>query len=256
MPVSYNLMHTIDINCDLGEGYPHDAELMQYISSANIACGFHAGDEETIKRTIDLCLINKVAIGAHPSFKDRANFGRINRQLSDGELYDLVAEQITLLQAHCKQAGTKLHHVKPHGALYNMAAINSSMSCFIAAAIKEVDASLIVYGLSNSELLIEAKKLGLVTAAEVFADRTYQADGTLTPRSMPNAIITIVEESLQQCLQMINSKIVTSINNTIVPVIADTICIHGDGNHAIDFAKSLYHFLINNNIHLKTIGNE
>ncbi len=254
MLVSYNSMHTIDINCDVGEGYTNDADLMQYISSANIACGFHAGNEEIIKESIELCLKNNNAIGAHPSFNDKENFGRINRQLSDGELYDLIAEQVDLLQKHCKQAGTTLHHVKPHGALYNMAAINSKMSYVIASAIKEVDTSLIVYGLSNSEILVEANKVGLVFAAEVFADRTYQADGTLTPRSMANALITKVEASLQQCLQIIQTKTITSINNTIVPVVADTICIHGDGNNAVDFAKSLYQLLINNNIQLKTIG--
>ncbi len=254
MPVSYNSMHTIDINCDLGEGYTNDAELMRYISSANVACGFHAGDEDIIKKTIELCIKNKNAIGAHPGFNDKENFGRINIQLSDTELYDLVAAQITLLQDYCKQAGTKLHHVKPHGAMYNMAAINSSMSYTIAAAIKEVDESLIVYGLSNSELLIEANKLGLDTAAEVFADRTYQSDGTLTPRSIANAIIKNVDDSLQQCLQMIQNQNVKTINNSIVPVTTETICIHGDGDHAVDFAKSLHHFLINNNINLKTIG--
>lgn len=254
MPVSYNLMNTIDINCDLGEGYPNEAELMQYISSANIACGFHAGNEAIIKETIELCLKNNNAIGAHPGFNDKENFGRINLQLSDCELYDLIAEQVNLLQAYCKQAGTKLHHVKPHGALYNMAANNSTMSYIIATAIKEIDASLIVYGLSNSELLKEANNAGLTIAAEVFADRTYQADGSLTPRSTPNALITNVDDALQQCLQMIQNKTVTSINNTIVPVVVDTICIHGDGEHAVEFSKSLHHFLINNNIHLKTIG--
>ena len=254
MPVSYNSMHTIDINCDLGEGYTNDAELMQYISSANIACGFHAGNEAIIKKTIELCLKNNNAIGAHPGFNDKENFGRINIQLSNDELYDLIAEQITLLQAYCKQAGTKLHHVKPHGALYNMAAINASMSYTIAAAIKEVDDSLIVYGLSNSELIIEANKLGLVTAAEVFADRTYQSDGTLTPRSMENALITNVDDSLHQCLQMIQHQQVTAVNNSIISIIADTICIHGDGIHAVNFAKSLHQLIINNSIQLKTIG--
>ncbi len=254
MPVYYNSMHTIDINCDLGEGYTNDVELMQYISSANIACGFHAGNETIIKETIELCLKNNNAIGAHPGFNDKKKFGRINMQLSDCELYDLVAEQVILLQAYCKQAGAKLHHVKPHGALYNMAATDSTMSYIIATAIKEIDASLIVYGLSNSKLLIEANNAGLTIASEVFADRTYQTDGSLTPRSMPNAQITNVEDSLQQCLQMIRNKTVTSINNISVPVVVDTICIHGDGDHAVDFAKSLHLFLINNNIHLKTIG--
>lgn len=254
MPVSYNSMHTIDINCDLGEGFPFDNRLMPFISSANIACGFHAGDEETIKRTIDLCLIDEVAIGAHPSFKDRENFGRTNMHLSDCELYDLIAEQIELMQRICRREGCLLHHVKPHGALYNMAAADASISYTVAAAIKELDASLIVYGLCNSYLITEAKKLGLQTAAEVFADRTYQADGSLTPRTMPNALINNTDEALQQSLQMVLEKTMVAVDGSTIAVDATTICIHGDGEHAVDFAKAINHHFLKNNIHLKTIG--
>ncbi len=257
MPVSYNSMHTIDINCDLGEGFPHDAELMSFISSANIACGYHAGSNEIIKRTIDICLIEEVAIGAHPGFNDKANFGRINLQLSDCELYDLVAEQITLMQDHCRREGCLLHHVKPHGALYNMAATDETMSYIIASVIKELDPSLYLYGLSNSRLISEAKKLGIRTVSEVFADRRYLSDGTLMPRSNTNALIDNTDEALDQCLQMIEDKTVKVYNgfvNHSISIQVDTICIHGDGEHAVEFAKAIHQCFTKNNIHLKTIG--
>ncbi len=251
MPVPYNSMHTIDINCDLGEGFAHDATLMKFISSANIACGYHAGDKDTIKNTIELCLENGVAIGAHPGFNDKAHFGRTEMQLSDCELYDLVAEQITLMQATCKEMGAHLHHVKPHGALYNMAAKNATMSYIIAGVMKELNPHLILYGLSNSHLIAEAKALNLKTASEVFADRTYNEKGQLTPRSAPNAMIHKTEDSLMQVLNMIQHKRVIATDGTIVPLEAETICIHGDGDHAISFATSIYSAMHANNILIK-----
>lgn len=254
MPVSYNLMPIIDINCDLGEGFPNDHQLMPYISSANIACGFHAGNEDTINQTIHCCLIHEVAIGAHPGFKDRENFGRTNMKLSDCELYDLVAEQIALMQECCRKHGTLLHHVKPHGALYNMAAADATMSYIIASAVKEADASLYLYGLSNSHLITEAKKLKLKTVSEVFADRTYQPNGTLTPRTESNALIEQTEEALKQVLQMVLSNTVTAVDGTVIPLETETICLHGDGAHAVAFAKALHVCFRQNNIHLKTFG--
>jgi len=251
MPVPYNSMHTIDINCDLGEGFSNDAALMQYISSANIACGYHAGDMDTIKTTIAYCLENGVAIGAHPGFNDRANFGRNEIQLSDCELYDLVAEQISIMQYACNEMGAILHHVKPHGALYNMAAKNATMSYIIAGVIKELNPKLILYGLSNSYLITEANALNVSTASEVFADRTYNAIGQLTPRSEPNAMIHTTEDSLMQVLNMIQNKKVIATDGSEVPIKAETICIHGDGEHAISFATSIYSALFENNILIK-----
>ena len=248
MPVPYNSMHTIDINCDLGEGFANDATLMQYISSANIACGYHAGDRDTIKKTIAYCLDCGVAIGAHPGFNDRANFGRTEMQLSDCELYDLIADQILLMQNICKEMGAVLHHVKPHGALYNMAAKNATMSYIIAGVIKELDPQLILYGLSNSCMITEAKALNIPTASEVFADRTYNSMGQLTPRSEPNAMIHTNEDSLAQVLNMIQHKMVIATDGTVVPILAETICIHGDGEHAVPFAKSIYTAMHENNI--------
>jgi UPF0271 protein len=251
MPVPYNSMHTIDINCDLGEGFANDAALMKFISSANIACGYHAGDKDTIKNTIELCLENGVAIGAHPGFNDKANFGRTAMQLSDCELYDLVAEQIALMQDTCKAMGAILHHVKPHGALYNMAANNATMSYIIAGVMKELDPQLMLYGLSNSCMIAEARALNIKTASEVFADRTYNIEGQLTPRSEPNAMIHTSEESLAQVLNMIQHKRVIATDGTVVPILAETICIHGDGDHAIAFATSIYTALHANNILIK-----
>ena len=251
MPVPYNSMHTIDINCDLGEGFPNDKALMKFISSANIACGYHAGDIDTIKSTIAYCVENGVAIGAHPGFNDKANFGRTEMQLSDCELYDLVAEQITLMQDACKEMGASLHHVKPHGALYNMAAKNATMSYIIAGVIKELGPQLVLYGLSNSYLITEARELNIKTASEVFADRTYNAKGQLTPRSEPNAMIHTTENALAQVLKMIEHKTVIATDGSVVPLEAETICIHGDGDHAVSFATSIYKVMHANNILIK-----
>lgn len=244
-------MHTIDINCDLGEGFPNDKALMKFISSANIACGYHAGDIDTIKSTIAYCVENGVAIGAHPGFNDKANFGRTEMQLSDCELYDLVAEQITLMQDACKEMGASLHHVKPHGALYNMAAKNTTMSYIIAGVIKELGPQLVLYGLSNSYLITEARALNIKTASEVFADRTYNAKGQLTPRSEPNAMIHTTENALAQVLKMIEHKTVIATDGSVVPLEAETICIHGDGDHAVSFATSIYTAMHANNILIK-----
>lgn len=252
MPVPYNCMLTIDINCDLGEGFPNDTLLMPFISSANIACGFHAGDTDTIKRTIECCLKNNVAIGAHPGFNDKANFGRTEIVLSDCELYDLVAEQIHLVQNICTEMGATLHHVKPHGALYNMAARDATMSYIIAGVIKEINPSLILYGLSNSFLITEAESLGLKTASEVFADRTYTPEGMLTPRTQTNAMLHSTEESLLQVLQMITKHQVTATDRSLVSLKADTICIHGDGAHALSFAEAICKAMKENNILIKT----
>lgn len=251
MPVPYNSMHTIDINCDLGEGFPNDKALMKFISSANIACGYHAGDIDTIKSTIAYCVENGVAIGAHPGFNDKANFGRTEMELSIYELYDLVAEQITLIQDACKEMGASLHHVKPHGALYNMAAKNATMSYIIARAIKELDSQLVLYGLSNSYMISEAEAMHIKTASEVFADRTYTAKGQLTPRSQPNAMIHKREDALAQVLNMIQHKRVIATDGSVVPLEAETICIHGDGDHAVSFATSIYTAMHANNILIK-----
>ena len=232
-------MLTIDLNCDVGEGCPNDAELMKFISSANIACGFHAGDIDTMRKTVELALAEGVAIGAHPGYRDLSNFGRLPMDLSAAEVFDIVVEQINALSQVCKDSGAVLHHVKPHGALYNQAAKNAELAAAIADAVSSVDSGLILYGLSGSLLIAEAESAGVRTASEVFADRTYRADGSLTPRTEANALITDTERALAQALQMIRSRTVTATTGETVSIKADTLCIHGDGEHAVEFAKSI-----------------
>lgn len=237
-------MHSIDLNCDIGESFGawkmgNDLQIMDYVSSVNIACGFHAGDADTMRKTVEAATEKNMAIGAHPGFPDLQGFGRRNLQLSPEEVYTIVLYQIGALAAFVKVAGNRLHHVKPHGALYNMAAKDSSLSSAIAQAIKDFDPSLIVYGLSGSFLISESQKLGLKTASEVFADRTYQQDGSLTPRNQPFALIEDTTKSLEQVLKMVKEQQVVTSGNIPVPIQADTICIHGDGKHAVDFAQAI-----------------
>jgi UPF0271 protein len=234
---------TIDINCDMGEGMPNDADIMPYISSANIACGYHAGNETTMRKTIELCLKHSVAVGAHPGFNDKENFGRKPVQLSADEMYQLVWKQLEIIQAICKEKHTKLHHVKLHGALYNMAAKDKSISKIAAQAVKDFDPELIFYGLSGSVMIAEAKALGLKTANEVFADRTYQPDGTLTSRTQPHALLEHSTDVIRQVKQIVKEKRVTTLSGEIILINADTICIHGDGDHAFEFAKHIHQCL-------------
>lgn len=235
---------TIDINCDMGEGMLNDAAIMPYISSANIACGYHAGNESIMRHTIDLCLKHSVAIGAHPGFDDKENFGRKPIQLSAEELYHLVYKQLMIMEALCKEKHTRLHHVKLHGALYNMAAKDKSISKITAQAVKDFDPGLLFYGLSGSVMITEARSLGLKTANEVFADRTYQPDGTLTPRTHPQALFEHATDVVRQVEQIVKERGVTTLTGEIIPLNADTICIHGDGDHALEFAKHIHKFLL------------
>lgn len=245
------LMHTIDLNCDMGEGMPYDADIMPYISSVNIACGYHAGNEEIMKKTVGLALHHNVAIGAHPGFADQENFGRREIYLLRQDYYNLIIGQLMILKKITDSFNTTIHHVKPHGALYNMSARDKILAAIIAQAVKDFDDRLILYGLSRSESVREAKALDLQTANEVFADRTYQDDGTLTPRSHSNALIEDEYTSLQQILQMITQKTVASVNNKTISIIAETICIHGDGHHAVEFTQLIHQSLKQNNIEIR-----
>ena len=229
----------IDLNCDMGEGMANDAAIMPYITSANIACGFHAGNSDLIHYTIDLALKHKVHIGAHPSFRDKENFGRRELQMPLDKLYAIVIEQLIKIDLIAKQRGAIMHHVKPHGALYNMAAKDAKLAKTIAQAIKDFDESLILYGLSGSQLISEANTLELKTASEVFADRTYQDDGSLTLRSQPHALIEDENKSIEQVLQIIHEGSVTTVSGNVIPIVAETICIHGDGKQAVKFAKAI-----------------
>ena len=234
---------TIDLNCDMGEGIGNDAEIMPFISSANIACGYHAGDAAIMQATVLLALQYGVSIGAHPSFPDRENFGRSHMTLTSKEIYDLTANQIHSLQTIAKAHGAILNHVKPHGALYNAAALSKDISGAIVSAICDLDPHLILYGLANSEMIYAAKDKRLKFKQEVFADRTYLSDGTLTPRTQANALIESEQESINQVMQMIKTQTVTALDGTRVPIQADTICIHGDGPHAKEFALALHKHL-------------
>lgn len=242
----------VDLNCDLGEGCTTDAEIMPFISSANIACGYHAGNEEIIKQTVLLAKKFNVAIGAHPSYPDKANFGRKEMDLPLQEIKDLVIEQIQIVKKIAAETGRSLHHVKPHGALYNQAARNINIATIIAEAVKEVDASLILFGLPNSESGKAAEKVGLNFYNEVFADRTYTDKGQLTPRTSPDAMITTDEEAIQQVMQMLQEETVTSTNGKIIPIQADTICIHGDGEHALSFAEQINTLIKHSNIKISS----
>jgi 5-oxoprolinase (ATP-hydrolysing) subunit A len=246
-------MLTADINCDMGEGIGNDEQIMPFISSASIACGYHAGDENIMRQTIDCCIKYNVAIGAHPSFLDKENFGRSEMNLPANEVYQLVAAQIKILSGIAKENGAKLHHVKPHGALYNMAAKYQFIAAAIAKAVKDIDSSLIVYGLASSYSINEAKKIGLQTANEVFADRTYQDDGTLTPRKLPEALIDDPDQAIEQVLQMIKNKTVNSVSGNVISMNAETICIHGDGKHAVEFAVNINKQLKKEGIVIKAI---
>ncbi|MCR1287010.1 LamB/YcsF family protein [Shouchella clausii] len=237
-------MNAIDLNSDVGESYGaytigNDDKIMPYISSANIACGFHAGDAHVMKETVSRALEHSVAIGAHPGLPDIGGFGRRKIDISPQEGYELVVYQIGALWAIAKAQGGKLHHVKPHGALYNMAAADQALAEAIANAVYDVDPNLVFYGLAGSALIAAGKKVGLKTASEVFADRTYQADGSLTSRRVPNALITDPKEASAQVLRMIQEGKVRTQQGTDVEIDAQTVCIHGDGAHAVAFAEEL-----------------
>ena len=224
----------------MGEGAGNEQALMPFIHSANIACGYHAGNEETMRQVIQLCLQYGVHIGAHPSFMDKENFGRTEMKLPAGTIYNLVTEQLKIIAAIATTYEATLHHVKPHGALYNMAAKNSLIANEIAQAVKDFNTSLLYYGLSGSVMINEAAKLGLKTVNEVFADRTYQDDGSLTPRNQPNALLIDVYEVQKQVAKFMKENKVTTITGKDIFIQADTICIHGDGPHAVDFANAVY----------------
>ena len=227
----------IDLNCDLGEGAGHDAELMPLITSANIACGAHAGDDATMLATVTLALQHGVAIGAHPGFADRANFGRCELSLSSGEIHALVLRQVRALQAIARELGGQLAHVKPHGALYNLAARDAVTARAIAAAVHEIDPRLRLFGLAGSKLLEAGAAAGLVTVSEVFADRTYQPDGSLTPRDRPEALISDANSAVAQVLRLVREGKVRTTDGSDIAVRADTVCLHGDGPDAVAFAR-------------------
>jgi UPF0271 protein len=246
-------MPTVDINCDMGEGMDNDAAIMPFISSVNIACGYHAGDEKTMWDTIALAIKHRVKIGAHVSFHDKENFGRSEMQLDGDDVYDLVTQQLIIMNEIADSFKLCLHHVKPHGALYNMSARNEELANAIARAVKDFDQTLVLFGLSGSCSISEAKEVGLATASEVFADRAYQDDGRLVPRSKAGAMIENETMAVAQVIQMIKEGKVTTGSGKLIDVVADTVCIHGDGPHAVKLAKSINAQLKQNKIDIKAL---
>jgi len=231
----------IDLNCDLGEGAGSDEAILPLVTSANIACGFHAGGPAEMRRTVRAAIEHGVAIGAHPGLPDRENFGRVSRPITPEEAYEMVVYQVGALDGFVRAAGggSTMAHVKPHGALYNMATADAALADAIAKAVHAVDPGLVLVGLSGSELIRAGRRAGLATASEVFADRSYQPDGSLTPRDRPGAILTDASGVVQQAIDLVRKQRVRAIDGTDVPVHADTICIHGDGAHAVEFARAI-----------------
>lgn len=242
----------IDINCDLGEGFGNDAEIMKYITSANIACGYHAGDPLSIIKTIRLALKNNVAIGAHPGYPDLAGFGRKSMKLSSEEIEAIVLYQVGALKSMVEAEGGRLAHVKPHGALYNDAAKDEELSKAIIGAIKKIDPDLIFVGLANSIMIDIAKQLGIKSRNEVFADRNYDDNGHLIPRSNTDAVIHDVDICKERVLRMVNSGTVVSLSGKEVKIKAETICIHSDTKEALIFVKELNTLFKANQIELSS----
>lgn len=253
---------TIDLNCDLGESFGpwlmgNDQAIMPFISSANIACGFHAGDFSTMRKTVQLALDNNIAIGAHPALPDLQGFGRRNLAVTPEEVYDMVIYQVGALQGFLKALGGKLNHVKPHGALYQMASKDKALATAIARAIADVgNGDVIFFGLSGSAMIEAGNDIGIPVANEVFADRTYQADGSLTARSEANALITDPKIAIRQVLQMVKEQSVTTTTQAIIPLKTDTICIHGDGVTALEFAQTIRDMLIQENIQIRAMQSQ
>ncbi len=243
----------IDINADLGEEAGHDDELLPYISSVNIACGAHAGDTAIMQALVIKAAQRGIAIGAHPGYEDRAHFGRRNMQLSAEEIHRLVKNQLLLLEACCQAAGARMHHVKLHGALYNQSAVDPVLAAAACRAIADVNPSLRVLGLSGSLFLQVAASQGLRPVAEVFADRHYTDAATLVPREQPGALIDETEEAVAQALQLVCRQSVNTLSGKTIAIKAESVCVHGDGPHAVDFAKQLHRALTQLSIRIQPV---
>ncbi|MCM3573619.1 LamB/YcsF family protein [Mesobacillus subterraneus] len=237
-------MLSVDLNCDLGESYGifkigNDSEVLKHITSANIACGYHAGDHNVMMETVKMAKAHGVRIGAHPGFADLHGFGRREMKISAEEIYNLIIYQIGALSAIAKACGTRVVHVKPHGALYNIASKDKEIADAVATAVADVDPSLTLFGLAGSSLVKAGKERGLLVAEEVFADRTYQQDGSLTSRTQSNAMIHDPDLAISRVIRMIREGKVESVDGTDIEMKADTICIHGDEPQALHFAVKL-----------------
>jgi len=247
-------MRSVDLNCDMGESYGawtmgNDRAVLAHVSSINVACGMHAGDWSVMHETTQAAFTQGVAVGAHPSLPDLQGFGRRVINVTPDETYDLVLYQVGALSAFCRALGGGLAHVKAHGALYNMAAKDAALAGAIARAVADFDRTLVLFGLSGSALIRAGRDVGLKVANEVFADRTYQSDGSLTPRSRPGSMIEDVKDSLAQVEGMLTRGRVRALDGSEVSIEADTICVHGDQAGAAEFAREL-------RVLLRTLGIE
>ncbi|MDQ2919363.1 MAG: LamB/YcsF family protein [Verrucomicrobiota bacterium] len=245
---------SVDLNADLGEGAGHDNELLELVSSANIACGLHAGNTEMMRESILAARAHNVAIGAHPSFDDRENFGRREISLSGDEVFALIVSQVGAFQQLAHSLGARPQHVKPHGALYNMAARNEEMADAIVRAIKAIDPKLILFAPALSALSRAAQSHELHFAREVFADRNYMPDGSLVPRGRPDALLHDPEEAANRVFGMLRDNKVRAIDGSEVHVEADTICVHGDTPGAVEFARQLRFALHQTGIVVSAVG--
>ena len=248
-------MITIDINADVGESFGafsvgEDQELFKVITSANIACGFHAGDFSVMNRTVKEAKKNNLSIGAHPGFPDLQGFGRRNMIMSPEEIYEMVIYQVGALKAFCQLHHVRLNHVKPHGALYNMAAKDSSIAKAVAQATFDMEPDLILYGLCNSELIDAGKMIGLQTAQEAFADRLYDEDGQLVNRTEPNAILTTDEDIVTQVLRIVKDRQVKTKSGDSIRIHANTLCFHGDGKNVSAVVRKVRKVLEENNVRI------
>ena len=237
-------MPCVDLNADLGESFGNytcgmDGEVLPLISSANVACGFHASDPLVMSRTVAAAARLHTAVGAHPGYPDLVGFGRRSISVSPAELKAMVQYQLGALDAFCRASGVRLQHVKPHGAMYNMAAKDEKLALAIAEAVSAYDPELILLGLSGSRMIEAGEALGLRCAREVFADRAYQEDGSLVPRSQPGAVITDEDAAVARVLRMVKEGTVETVTGRVIPVKADSVCLHGDNPKAVAFARRI-----------------
>ena len=249
----------ININCDLGESSKfhsteNDPLLLTIVNSANIACGYHAGDKETMEKTIQISKKNKVSIGAHPSFNDKENFGRKRLNLSSVEVKKLITEQINIISDIAKSKETKVTHIKPHGALNNMACEDYELAKIISETIKKINKDLIFLVPTGSEMEKVGNKIGLKVAAEIFADRNYEDNGNLISRSKPNALITDPELAKNHVLSMVKNQAINCLSGKQIPCEIDSVCIHGDNESSLATAKSIRDNLVDNGLELKPLN--
>lgn len=248
------IMLRIDLNCDVGEGAGRDAELMPYVSSANIACGAHAGDPATIRETLALAAQHHVAAGAHPGYPDREGFGRRRMDMTPGEIYDTVANQIGTFRDAARDAGMSITHVKPHGALYNDAAADAHVARAVVRAVNDATPGLLLYGLAGSRIITEAELIGVRVIPEAFADRGYERDGTLTPRGAEGALIPDPELAAARVLRLVTDRVIRATSGADIRLHAETVCIHGDGPNAVAIAARIHGLLLEAGVHIAAPG--